>query len=190
MLHIDTWLVVEMSCQILKCQQSIVMFAVRRKLIATQFSILFDVYSLGICTESDIHDSQSRLLLQIPCFLTAELSCSVVCILHSTPSLLPHIPALKFEVIPTVCPLWREIRCQLHLKTSLLDEIDADCCVHGVRRCCTRMFEKWLIEDTEASIMVCYIEMYNVSDHQVFLLPNQFLQDEYEVVILSCKSVH
>ena len=58
---------------------------------------------------------------------------------------------LENEVIPTVCPLWREVGHQLHLKTSILDEIDADCRVHGVRRCCTRMFEEWLKQDTEAS---------------------------------------
>ena len=57
---------------------------------------------------------------------------------------------LENEVIPTVCPLWREVGRQLHLKTSILDEIDEDC--RGrVRRCCTRMFEEWLKEDTEAS---------------------------------------
>ena len=58
---------------------------------------------------------------------------------------------LENEVIPTVCPLWREVGRQLHLKTSLLDEIDADCCVYGVRRCCSRMFEEWLKQDSEAS---------------------------------------
>ena len=58
---------------------------------------------------------------------------------------------LENEVIPTICPLWREVGHQLHLKTSLLDEINEDCRVHGVRRCCTRMFEEWLKEDTEAS---------------------------------------
>ena len=58
---------------------------------------------------------------------------------------------LENEVIPTVCPLWREVGRQLHPKTSILDEIDADCRVHGVRRCCTRMFEEWLKQDTKAS---------------------------------------
>ena len=56
---------------------------------------------------------------------------------------------LENIVIPTVCPLWREVGRQLHLKTYVLDEIDADCC--GVRKCCARMFEEWLKEDTEAS---------------------------------------
>ena len=57
---------------------------------------------------------------------------------------------LENEVIPIVCPLWREVGRQLHLKTSILDEIDEDC--RGrVRRCCTRMFEEWLKQDTEAS---------------------------------------
>ena len=57
---------------------------------------------------------------------------------------------LENEVIPIVCPLWREVGRQLYLKTSILDEIDEDC--RGrVRRCCTRMFEEWLKQDTEAS---------------------------------------
>ena len=57
---------------------------------------------------------------------------------------------LENEVIPTVCSLWREVGRQLHLKTSILDEIDEDC--RGrVRRCSTRMFEEWLKQDTEAS---------------------------------------
>ena len=41
---------------------------------------------------------------------------------------------LENKVIPTVCPLWREVGRQLHLKTSILDEIDADCRVYGVNQ--------------------------------------------------------
>ena len=64
--------------------------------------------------------------------------------------LTPTMIDLENEVIPIVCPLWREVGRQLHLKTSILDEIDEDC--RGrVRRCCTKMFEEWLKEDTEAS---------------------------------------
>ena len=65
--------------------------------------------------------------------------------------LTPTMIDLENKVIPKICPLWREVGRQLHLETYVLNEIDADCRVHGVRRCCTRMFEEWLKQDTEAS---------------------------------------
>ena len=68
-----------------------------------------------------------------------------------TAALTPTMIDLENKVIPKICPLWREVGSQLHLETYVLNEIDADCRVHGVRRCCTRMFEEWLKQDTEAS---------------------------------------
>ena len=57
---------------------------------------------------------------------------------------------LANQVIPQVCPMWDDIGCQLKLSIAILSEIRANC--HGdVRQCCTRMFEVWLKQDTEAS---------------------------------------
>ena len=57
---------------------------------------------------------------------------------------------LANEVIPKVCPMWREIGIQLNLDITILNEIEADC-PGKVRKCCTRMFEEWLKQDTDAS---------------------------------------
>ena len=44
---------------------------------------------------------------------------------------------LANQVIPKVCPMWREIGCQLNLDVSVLNEIRVNC--HGdVRECCDR----------------------------------------------------
>ena len=57
---------------------------------------------------------------------------------------------LANQVIPQVCPMWDDIGRQLKLNIAILNEIRANC--HGdVRQCCTRMFEVWLKQDTEAS---------------------------------------
>ena len=46
--------------------------------------------------------------------------------------------------------MWREVGIQLNLDITVLNEIRAN--HHGdVRQCCTRMFEVWLEQDTEAS---------------------------------------
>ena len=57
---------------------------------------------------------------------------------------------LANQVIPTVCPMWKDIGRQLKLKISVLNEIEANY-PQNVRDCCTIMFEKWLDQDTEAS---------------------------------------
>lgn len=57
---------------------------------------------------------------------------------------------LANQVIPKVCPLWRDIGIQLNLDISTLNEIRANC-QGDVRECCTIMFDKWLKQDTEAS---------------------------------------
>ena len=57
---------------------------------------------------------------------------------------------LANQVIPQVCPMWDDIGRQLKLNIATLNEIRANC--HGdVRQCCSRMFEVWLKQDTEAS---------------------------------------
>ena len=57
---------------------------------------------------------------------------------------------LANQVIPTICPMWRDIGLQLNLELSDLNVIEAD---HpkSVRDCCTIMFDKWLKQDTKAS---------------------------------------
>ena len=62
--------------------------------------------------------------------------------------LTPTMIDLENEVIPTVCPLWREVGHQLHLSQLHPSLLDEDCRVHGVRICCTRMFEEWLKQYT------------------------------------------
>ena len=57
---------------------------------------------------------------------------------------------LANQVIPTVCPMWKDIGRQLKLEISVLNEIEANH-LQNVRDSCTRMFEKWLDQDTEAS---------------------------------------
>ena len=57
---------------------------------------------------------------------------------------------LANQVIPQVCPMWDDIGRQLKLNIATLNEIRADC-RDKVRECCTRMFEVWLKQDTEAS---------------------------------------
>ena len=57
---------------------------------------------------------------------------------------------LANQVIPTVCPMWRDIGLQLNLDISILNEIRANC-QGDVRDCCTIMFDKWLKQDTKAS---------------------------------------
>ena len=57
---------------------------------------------------------------------------------------------LANQVIPQVCPMWDDIGRQLKLNIATLNEIRANC-GGDVRQCCTRMFEVWLKQDTEAS---------------------------------------
>ena len=57
---------------------------------------------------------------------------------------------LANQVIPTVCPMWRDIGLQLNLDISILNEIRANC-QGDVRECCTVMFDNWLKQDTKAS---------------------------------------
>ena len=57
---------------------------------------------------------------------------------------------LSNQVIPTVCPLWRDIGLQLNLKTPMLNEIKANC-HEDVRQCCSRVFEEWLKQHSKAS---------------------------------------
>ena len=73
----------------------------------------------------------------------------VISILHIT-ELKPSMKDLANQVIPTVCPMWRDIGLQLNLDISILNEIRANC-QGDVRECCTIMFDKWLKQDTEAS---------------------------------------
>ena len=46
--------------------------------------------------------------------------------------------------------MWREVGIQLNLDIIILNEIRANC-HDDVRQCCTRMFDEWLKQDTEAS---------------------------------------
>ena len=62
----------------------------------------------------------------------------------------PSMRDLANQVIPKVCPLWRDIGLQLKFDISILNEIRANC-QGDVRECCTIMFDKWLKQDTEAS---------------------------------------
>ena len=64
--------------------------------------------------------------------------------------LTPSMRDLTNQVIPTVCPMWRDIGIQLNLDVTILNEIDVDC-LGLVRKCCMRMFEEWLKQDTDAS---------------------------------------
>ena len=63
---------------------------------------------------------------------------------------MPTNKDLANEVIPKVCPMWREVGVQLNLDVAILNEIEANC-RGDVRECCTKMFQIWLIWDTEAS---------------------------------------
>ena len=63
---------------------------------------------------------------------------------------MPTNKDLANEVIPKVCPMWREVGVQLDLDIATLNRIRAEC--HSdVIQCCTRMFEEWLKQKTEAS---------------------------------------
>ena len=63
---------------------------------------------------------------------------------------MPSNKDLANEVIPKMCSMWREVGTQLNLDIGILNEID-DTYRGNVRQCCTRMFEVWLKQDTEAS---------------------------------------
>ena len=63
---------------------------------------------------------------------------------------MPSNKDLANEVIPKICSMWREVGTQLNLDIGILNEID-DTYRGNVRQCCTRMFEVWLKQDTEAS---------------------------------------
>ena len=56
---------------------------------------------------------------------------------------------LANQVVPTVCPMWRDVGIQLNLDVIILNQIDEE---HSrLVRKCTRMFEEWLNQDAEAS---------------------------------------
>ena len=71
---------------------------------------------------------------------------------------------LSNQVIPTVCPLWRDIGLQLNLETWMLNEIKANC-HEDVRQCCYRVFEEWLKQDSKASWCVLVNACSRVRDN-------------------------
>ena len=75
---------------------------------------------------------------------------NVIPLIADNAGLKPSMKDLANEVIPTVCPMWRDIGLQLNLDISILNEIRANC-QGDVRECCTVMFDKWLKQDTDAS---------------------------------------
>ena len=75
---------------------------------------------------------------------------NVILLITENVGLKPSMKDLANQVIPTVCPMWRDIGLQLNLDISILNEIRANC-QGDVRECCTIMFDKWLKQDTEAS---------------------------------------
>ena len=78
------------------------------------------------------------------------LTVNVIFLIIENAGLKPSMKDLANQVIPTVCPMWRDIGLQLNLELSDLNVIEAD---HpkSVRDCCTIMFDKWLKQDTKAS---------------------------------------
>ena len=56
---------------------------------------------------------------------------------------------LENHVIPSVCPMWREVGIQLDLDVTILNVIDEE--YTKLARKCSRMFEEWLKQDVDAS---------------------------------------
>ena len=75
---------------------------------------------------------------------------NVILLITENAGLKPSMKDLANKVIPTVCPMWRDIGLQLNLEFSDLNVIEAD---HpkSVMECCTIMFDKWLKQDAKAS---------------------------------------
>ena len=75
---------------------------------------------------------------------------NVILLITEKAGLKPSMKDLANQVIPTVCPMWRDIGLQLNLELSDLNVIEAD---HpkSVKECCTIMFDRWLKQDTKAS---------------------------------------
>ena len=63
-----------------------------------------------------------------------------------------HVPSLKdlaYEVIPSVCPKWKNLAILLRLEMITMDMIEAN--HRSVRDCCLEMFDVWLRQDDTAS---------------------------------------
>ena len=78
--------------------------------------------------------------------------------------LTPSIKDLSSQVVPFICPMWKDIGLHMDLNIAILNEIEYNH-LSDVRKCCTRMFEEWLKQDTKASWSTVLSALKKVTDN-------------------------